>query len=424
MLLRLPFSKVSIDRYKRRRYEYAAALLLTFLVLLPKGGIKPGGIPLTNGYAILFFLAGLSLIAYTYTGRLRWIGRNQFICLAATFPFFALSTLKIIGAGFEGMGFTISFFISLFAMPVIFLLLFYHPLQHVSFEFIRSILLKFVYFTAIYGVFLFFFKLYTGSFVEIPLVTVNVGDVGELENKHIDRGGLFKLISTYNNGNLYGVCMLMMLPLVNTFEQRTYRKLFLKFALFLTLSRTVWVGLLLFEMLNFVFLKKKTTGSIIAIAVVVIVVIAAMLIGLSLLGRDITFLADSSLGGRTGQIEAIAESSFLPDMSVKFEVLREMVYFSVIENFGWITLPFFFLYLFTPLALFLFRRIPNARSLTKRTLAMGLVLYYISAFVDGAILYIPVMAIYWLVVVLLLSDLRTKPNRAVTLSDELTSAGR
>lgn len=156
----MPSLKISLTPYRQRKYEYLAALLLTFIVLLPKGGIKPGGIPLTIGYAILFLLAGLSFTAYTYTGRLRWVGKNQFICLAATLPFFALSTLKIAGAGFVGMGFTISFYVSFFGIPIIFLLLFYHPLRHVPFDFIQRILLKFVYFTAIYGVFLFFFKLY------------------------------------------------------------------------------------------------------------------------------------------------------------------------------------------------------------------------------------------------------------------------
>ena len=396
--------KIALAPYKQRKYEYLAALLLTFIVLLPKGGIKMGGIPLTVGYAILFLLAGLCFTAYTYTGRIRWVGKNQLVCLAAMFPFFALSTIKILGAGFVGLGFTISFYISLFVIPVIFLLLFYYPLKRISLDFVMGILLKFVFLTAIYGVFLFFYKLYTGSFIEIPLITVNMGDVGEMENKHIDRGGVFKLISTYNNGNLYGVCMLMLLPLVNTFEKKTYRKLFLKLALLLTLSRTVWMGLLIFEALNFVFLKKKTVSSIVTVVAVIALAFTAILIGLSLLNRDIYFLADSSLGGRTGQIVALAESSFFPDMDVSFEVLREMVYLSVIENFGWIGLPFFLLYLFAPLGLFLLRKTPQATSTVKKSLALGLVLYYIAAFVDGAILYIPIMAIYWLVVVLLLND--------------------
>ena len=380
-----------------------AALLLTFIVLLPKGGVKMAGIPLTVGYALLFLLAGISLSAYTYTGRIRWIGQRQFICLTAFFPFFVLSTVKIFGAGFKSLGFMISFYVSLFVIPVTFLLLFYHPLKRVSFDLILRLLLKFVFFTAIYGIFLFFFKLYTGAFIEIPLITVNVGDVGELDNKHIDRGGIFKLISTYNNGNLYGVCMLMLLPLFNYFESQTYRRLILKLALLLTLSRTVWIGLLLFEVLNFLFLKKKTIKSVSTIVLVVALIMAIVLVGLSLLERDVTFLADRSLGGRSEQIEDFFRSTFLPDFNRSFEVIQEMVYFSVADNFGWLGLIFFFLYLSTPLILFLLRKVPQPTSPTKKTLALGLVLYHIAAFVDGAILLIPVMAIYWLVVGLLLS---------------------
>ena len=406
--------KIPLTSYRQRKYEYLAALLLTFIVLLPKGGIKMAGIPLTIGYALLFLFAGLSFTAYTYTGRIRWIGKNQFICLAAFFPFFALSTIKILGAGFDSMGFLISFYISLFIIPVTFLLLFYHPLKQVPFDFIQNLILKFVFITALYGVFLFFYKFYTGSFIEIPLITVNAGDVGQMEEKHINRGGIFKLISTYNNGNLYGVCMLMLLSFFNYFEKKTYKKAILKFALLLTLSRTVWVGLILFEVLNFIFLKKKTTRSIITISAVMIIVFTAILVGLSLLDRDITFLADRSLGGRTGQIEVLANSTLLPDLNVSFEVVREMVYFSIIENFGWIGLPLFLLYLSTPLLLFLIRKVPQAQTMTKKTLALGLALYHIAAFVDGAILYIPVMAIYWLVVVLLLSDFKSSSNRALS----------
>ena len=398
--------KISLSPYRQRKYEYLAALLLTFNVLLPKGGIKVGGIPLTTGYAILFLLAGLGFVAYTYTGKVRWLGKNQFVCLAAFFPFFALSTIKIFGAGFLSTGFMISFYISLFVIPVAFLLVFYHPLKQVPFDFIKSLLVKFVFFTALYGVFLFLYKLYTGSFVEIPLITVNLGDVGELETKHIDRGGIFKLISTYNNGNLYGVCMLMLLPFYHHYEEKRYRILIVKLALLLTLSRTVWVGLIVFEGLNFIFLKKKTVKSIAAITIIIGGVFSAIVVGLSLLGRDLSFLADSSLGGRTGQIEVLGGSTLFPDLNVPYEVVREMVYFSVVENFGWLGLAFFFLYLSTPLVLFLLRKVPQSRTATKRSLALGLVLYHITAFVDGAILYIPIMAIYWLVVVLLLHNFK------------------
>src|SRR5690606_38415621 len=78
---------------------------------------------------------------------------------------------------------------------------------------------------SVYGIFLFFYKLLTGSFIEIPYLTVNAGDVGEMEGKSIDRGGIFKLISTYNNGNVYGISMLILLPLYAYLEPRLSRLL-------------------------------------------------------------------------------------------------------------------------------------------------------------------------------------------------------
>ena len=397
--------KISLTSYRQRKYEYLAALLLTFLVLLPKGGIKPGGIPLTTGYAILFLLAGLSLTAYTYSGKIRWIGKNPFICLAALLPFFAISTIKILGAGFESVGFLFAFYTSIFAIPAIFLLLFYYPIKRVSFEFIRSILVKFVFLTAFYGIFLFFYKLYTGSFIEIPLITVNIGDMGEIENKAINRGGVFKLISTYNNGNIYGVCMMLLLPLYSYYEKKPYRSLLVKLALILTLSRTVWGGLVVFELLNFLFVKKKTLGSMIGVSLTLILVFTGLLLGMLLLQVDASFIADKNLGGRVWQLAAVYEAGLFPSFEEPFNTILEMVYLSVLNNFGWLGMVSFIIYLTMPLTLYALNKVPQARSVEKKLLALGLVLYLIVAFLDGAILYIPTMPIYWLVAILIFKDL-------------------
>ena len=45
-------------------------------------------------------------------------------------------------------------------------------------------------------------------------LTVNAGDLGELDSsKFNQRGSVSKLISTYNNGNIFGVCTLMLFPI-------------------------------------------------------------------------------------------------------------------------------------------------------------------------------------------------------------------
>ena len=139
------------------------------------------------------------------------------------------------------------------------------------------------------------------------------------------------------------------------------------------------------------------------ILAIIALLVVAVITGLSLLQRDISFIADQSLGGRGDQIEALAESTFLPNFSEPFQYVREMVYFSVIENFGWISLPLFFMFLSTPLVLLLSNKSSRRSSIIK-SFALGLFLYHIAAFVDGALLYIPVMAIYWIVVTIAISN--------------------
>ncbi len=389
-----------------------ATLLLFFILLFPKGGIKIADIPLTVGYALLFSLAGLCFTVYTYNGKARFIGKYHLLCLMLFLPFFVISTVKIIFAGQTSLGFTISFYISLFVIPTIFLLLFYHPLKKISIQYIKDIILKFVFITAVYGIVLFFYKLWTGDFIEIPLLTINLGDAGELGNKHINRGGIFKLISTYNNGNIYGVCMLMFLPFYNYFEEKPYKKLILKLALFLTLSRTVWFGLLLFEVLNFVFIQKKTLKSIIGIFLAIIGIFLLLSVGVAILNTDILFIFDTSFGGRVGQLNVLYNGTFFPNLDIPFAGILEMIYFSFINHFGWVGLLSFLACLTAPLFLFLLKKVPNYKLHEKKTLALGLVLYLIVATIDGAILYIPVMVLYWLIVALILSDFnKVKTNQ-------------
>jgi len=64
---------------------------------------------------------------------------------------------------------------------------------------------------------------------------VNLDDIGTLDSKYNSRqGGLSKLISTYNNGNQYGVATLLLLPLFDAFEHSRFRKLVVRAALVLT----------------------------------------------------------------------------------------------------------------------------------------------------------------------------------------------
>jgi hypothetical protein len=80
-----------------------------------------------------------------------------------------------------------------------------------------------------------------------------------------------------------------------------------------------------------------------------------------------------------------------------------MVYVSVLDIFGLVGLVAFILAMTGPLLLYATGTLPHAATPYKRALALGLVLYLLVAMSDGALLFIPVMAIYWFVASLLLS---------------------
>ncbi|MFD2579036.1 hypothetical protein ACFSTD_11345 [Novosphingobium colocasiae] len=82
------------------------------------------------------------------------------------------------------------------------------------------------------------------NIIQIPYVTVNVADYGTIFLRNNTRGPFLKLLSTYNNGNLYGDCMLMLAPIYFLYERSRVWMLMLIAALVCTLSRTVWIGML------------------------------------------------------------------------------------------------------------------------------------------------------------------------------------
>jgi hypothetical protein len=255
---------------------------------------------------------------------------------------------------------------------------------------------------ALWGIFLFFWHPLTGHYIEIPYLTVNADDYGQIETtKHIDRGLFFKLISTYNNGNLYGVDTLIFLPLYELLEPVRWRRLAIKAALLLTLSRTVWVGLVFYELLPVfsllmnsaksfprVFLGKigRTLG---AVAVVVVLVFASLLFN----GSSLRFLFDPELGGRTGGVTVFVHSATWMPMS-GLSGFQEVLYISAAQQWGYVGGAAFMFFMISPLWLLLFDR--SALKSPVRTAALqGLVVYMLMATSDGVFPWIPTMVFYW-----------------------------
>ena len=290
--------------------------------------------------------------------------------------------------------------------------------------------------TAIYGIFLFFLHPITGSYLEIPYLTVNAADYGLIElTKHIARGRFLKLISTYNNGNLYGATMLIVLPLFDLLEPVRWKRNVLRLALVLTLSRTIWVGLVLEQMLslgaqlllNVATFPRVRLGQAARRGLAVLGTILVAGSGVLFTGNALQLLTDRTFGGRSYEIAGTASSTWLPTVPVTG--FSEVLYAGAAANYGYTGMVAVTLIFVAPLGLMLLdRRLLDAPS--RRAALKGLILYALICASDGATNLIPVMVFYWFAYMTFLHGLpgesasvdapqlaRSRPRRSVRLAE-------
>jgi hypothetical protein len=375
-------------------------LLVVFLVLFPKGGIK-FGVPLTWGYMLLALLIPPMLLIRLFVLQLRF-RKATLLAAASLFPFDLLFVYSFLHNGVGQLGETISDVTSFFALPVAFLLIFPAFLKSVDGELLDRLLRFCMLSAALFGIILFVLYPITGKLIEVPYLTVNADDYGLIETtKHINRGAFLKLISTYNNGNLYGAATLILLPLYDRLEKKLWRRNVLKLALILTLSRTVWFGLIAEQMLSFAYIGVKSVrtfprvpaGTTLRRGGVLVVTAVCIVAGLLLTNGSFGFLFDSSLGGRSATLAAQVHGiTWLPSEPVG--AFFEVVYASALAGYGVLGLLSFILIFVGPILLFAANPAIAGNPLRLAALK-GLILYILVSCVDGAINLIPVMAFYW-----------------------------
>ena len=366
------------------------SILLFYTIAFPKGGIKVGDVPLTIGYA----LTGALLILSLLRGSRLSLPFDRLLAILPCLFLGLWSAFVVTVNGTQSIGFTISYFISALYLPIFGLTFFSSLILDEHHNRIERTLLWAVRFIVVYGIFLFIFRQVTGHWIEVPYVTVNAADIGQLDDKHINRGGIFKLISTYNNGNIFGVAVAIMAPIYLRLEPSKLLRIALYAALFLTLSRTVWIGAIL------ILLLRATSQGIRPLTLLYLsaglMLIAGMIAFLlNLLGTDLSFVFDSNLGGRTNQLTVLDHIRFIPQDAVG--ELPEIVYAGILEQFGIPGLLLFIAHLSLPPFLL---RLQGVRLLSVSRAAacqQGMLLYMVLAAADAAYSFIPVMMIFWMV---------------------------
>lgn len=402
-------------------------LLVTFLVLFPKGGLKLGGAPITWGY-LLLAAGALPLLFYRLFAlplRAPW---TALAALASLLPFQIILVYSYLANGFASLEYLLSLVTNFFALPLLFLFVFPAFFPWINRRHFVRHLCNCIFWAAAYGIFLFFWRPITGHLIEVPFLTVNIADYGKIElTKHIARGSFLKLISTYNNGNVYGVATLILLPLYTLLEPSKARRYTVRFALLLTLSRTVWAGLVVEQLLGFLrplfanlftFPRLHLRGAakpLLLLGATAVSILAALFAS----SYSLSFLFDPTLGGRIGEISGLSSSTVLP--SIPVTGFAEVLFAAALINYGYVGMIAVIL-IFTLPILLLLARPSLIRTPAQKAAFKGLVLYVIVSASDGATNLIPVLAFYWFVYSVMLYDLPGRPAAVPVPVPELPSA--
>ncbi len=362
--------------------RFLALLTLIFMVGFPKAGIYIDAIPITIGYVLLGLMAGAELL-YLSTNR---IGRIQPSYLWLGLFILSLGLVETFSFNVYGsisLGALVSIVVSTLIIPIVAILGTRWMIRLLGIEGVLRALRWALVPVFVYGIISFVAYNTTGKVVGVPFLTTTGNDLSLIATRHNMRGPIIKMFSTYNNGNILGINLLLWGPLAamsSVSLAASYRSLCV-----LTLSRSVWVGLLVLE-----FVTAIVNQSILKLFRAMLGVFLLLAIGIFaswMIGRDpIKFLLDSNLGGRVTNLQEDLEVISTQRIGWRSESL----YASIYLGFG----P---LGLFLVLAIWSLPIIVGGREPVQQTARIVMFVYMMVAAAEGAFTLVPTQAIYWFI---------------------------
>ncbi|MEC4048188.1 hypothetical protein OX284_002005 [Flavobacterium sp. SUN046] len=385
--------KLTIPRKitKQRMIEILFSIGVFLLIIIPKGGIKVAQVPITWGY---LYLGLMFLIIGRYVfikNQKHSIPLKLLICYLASFLFFIFFIFHLFFLGYDGRkGDLIAYLVNFGFLPFLFLIILPPYFSQLSQDFINRRICNAIFITSLYGIILFVIKNIFKTDIEIPYLTINAADIGDVADKYNQRGNIMKLISTYNNGNIFGVCTLMLFPLFYYNTQKKYKIAIVILALVLTLSRTVWLGLLFFFLIVYRNKIYNLLKSLILVLIFISILSFFFFSSKFQYGSLGGFVLDSRLGGRISQVRQSLEFSFF---GLKpFSNVAEIVYLSIFKQLGIIGLLIYLIAFLTPIFLFFNTKNNNFQYI------LGVIIYVFVSMSDGCTLFIPTLAFFSFVV--------------------------
>lgn len=403
------------------RYSYLLLMVTVFInITFPKAGIKLGGIPLTVGNVFLL-LTIMSWFIYVLWKRCFVFSKAEaFVIISCVF--WLIRFLLVMAGGREGLSDWVGFLVPLVVYPFTFIVFNFFITDMKQIDFILRMLL-------VGTIIVFAFGFLQAAFgierFSIPGLTVNYTDYISSTNWYAEKyngvqeGVTYsKTVSTYQNGNLLGVNVLLFCPMIyesikNKVARHLYMLVFVAFCI-LTGSKTCWVGIVLYLLIKGVVVlnRKWAESRKVQFACLIIAIIPVIaVIFLNLFPQIVERFQDSFTLKNINDLSGRSESMnrLINFFTVKTEWLLvgpygltnywgssyEMAYFCILMLGGLTGLTAFLGPIIYILIRYFIKNIKESKVL--KGITHGVVVYLIVAFVEGALWLPPTAVNLWLV---------------------------
>ncbi len=388
-MINLHLSKPSLRVSHFLSLRHLAYVTLFVNVALPKGGFYIHSVPVTWGYVLLGLtgtLTGIAVLLRRFKVNFPII---IMVALLTGFSVYSLVTLAVLGHDPAlSFGLLLSYYVSISIVPVFALLSTCYLLKKGGLTPFLALLRSAFILVVAWGIIHFVAMNAFDTFVGVPYLTTTGSQLDIATTRAVNRGSVLKMVSTYNNGNILGINLLLWFPLV----LEGGRKLAKRFAVpsralfLLSLSRTVWAGWIFSEVLTRTFGVRRLRSLILVFFLAPLAAGLVVYVATLWFASPLEFIFDPGLGGRRAQLEQTV--SLLPQ---PFDGVREIVFASIVSNLGVVGLLFFVVTWGFPLLL-------PVRTRAARLAKVGLATYFFLMLSDGAFTLVPTQYTYWMVV--------------------------
>jgi hypothetical protein len=308
----------------------------------------------------------------------------DYVCLGVLLVILAtVEAASFCAYGYRSVGNVVSIVASTVVVPILSLLSIHLFLESLGMERFQRVLRVALFIVFTFGVIAFATYNLAGKVIGIPFVTTTGQDIELIADRHNLRGTIIKMFSTYNNGNILGVNLLIWGPLAamgTGFARFEFRSICI-----LSLSRSVWVGLAAFEIISSV--VRRSIRKTLYAATFVLLLMAVFVATSWFIGRDPTaFLFDRNLGGRVANFE----KDLYGIKTQKIGWTNESLYAAAYLAFGWTGALLI-------AAIWVYPVLRGGRGLAEVQCRIALAVYLFVASAEAAFNLIPTQASYWMI---------------------------